>query len=53
MLNRKHIIIGHGTVYEIYAAERPAVRSYPAPARVDLHTPLVWRPVANDVRIAN
>lgn len=48
---RCHIVWANG--YEIYAAKRPAVRRYPAPAKIDEHSPIVWRPMAEDIRIAN
>jgi hypothetical protein len=39
--------------YEIAAAKRPATVNYPAPAKVNPKTPLLWRPVAAGVKIAN
>jgi hypothetical protein len=46
---RCHLVIANG--YETYGAKRPATTGYPL--RVDPHTPVVWRPVATTVRIAN
>lgn len=46
---RCHVIVANG--YETYAAKRPATKGYPA--RVDIHSPIVWRPVAANVAIAN
>jgi hypothetical protein len=39
--------------YEVYVAKRPSTRNWPAPTRVDPNTPILWRPVAPGVRIAN
>jgi hypothetical protein len=47
---RCHVIWSGG--YEIFAAKRPAVRTYPAPGAVDPNTPVVWRPVTT-VPVAN
>lgn len=38
--------------YEAPAAKRPAVRTFPAPGSVNVHTPIVWRPYTS-VTIAN
>ena len=38
---------------ETVAAKRPATVSYPAPGRVKTDSPIQWRPVNNNVRIAN
>ena len=46
-----YIITGAG--YEIPAAKRPATRSHPAPTRVNPKTPIVWRPVAPGLDLAN
>lgn len=40
---RCHVVWSGG--YEIFAAKRPAVRTYPAPGAIDPNTPIVWRPV--------
>ncbi len=47
---RCHVIWSGG--YEIFAAKRPAVRTYPAPGAVDPKTPIVWRPVTT-INLAN
>ena len=47
---RCHVIWSGG--YEIFAAKRPAVRTYPAPGAIDPTTPIVWRPVTT-VPVAN
>jgi hypothetical protein len=39
--------------WEVYVAKRPSTRNWPAPTRVDPNTPILWRPVAHGVRIAN
>jgi hypothetical protein len=44
-----HLVISNG--YESYASKRPAVVGYPA--HVDIHSPILWRPVASNVRVAN
>jgi hypothetical protein len=46
-----HIMRSGG--YEVFAAKRPATRNVPMPPRVNPATPLVWRPVASNVRIGN
>jgi hypothetical protein len=38
---------------EVPAAKRPATKSLPAPGRVNPKTPILWRPVNPNVRIAN
>ncbi len=38
--------------YEVAAAKRPAVISYPVPGHVDTKSPIVWRPVST-VPVAN
>ena len=48
---RCHVVWANG--YEVFAAKRPAMRSYPAPARIDPHSPIVWRPMADNARISN
>jgi hypothetical protein len=45
-----YIVTGH---FEVPAAKRPATRSYPAPGSVNMNSPLLWRPVNPNVRIAN
>ena len=45
-----HVILVGG--YEVFAAKRPATRSWPAPGSVDWNTPIVWRPVSS-VAVAN
>jgi hypothetical protein len=39
--------------YEVPAAKRPATKSLPAPGVVNPKTPILWRPVNPNVRIAN
>lgn len=46
-----HVLQNGG--YEVPAAKRPATRSLPAPGSVNVNTPIVWRPVNPNVRIAN
>ena len=38
--------------YEVYAAKRPSVITYPAPGRVDTKSPILWRPLTS-VTVAN
>jgi hypothetical protein len=45
-----HVALSGG--YEVFAAKRPSVRSYPAPGSVDTSTAILWRPVTS-VRVAN
>ncbi len=47
--HRCHVVWSNGV--EVLAAKRPATTGYPA--RVDPKTPLLWRPVAQNLRIAN
>jgi len=46
-----HMIRNGG--YEVPAAKRPATRSLPAPGSVNVNTPIFWRPVNANVRVAN
>jgi hypothetical protein len=46
-----HVVWSGGVA--VPAAKRPAVRSWPLPKHVDPHSPIVWRPVATGVAIAN
>ena len=46
-----HVVWSGG--FEIPAAKRPAVRTFPAPATIRGDTPIVWRPVANTVMIGS
>jgi uncharacterized delta-60 repeat protein len=39
--------------FEVPAAKRPATRSLPAPGSVNVNTPILWRPVNPNVRVAN
>jgi len=48
---RCHVVWYNG--YETYAAKRPATTSYPLPGKVNIHSPILWRPVASGVTIAN
>jgi hypothetical protein len=45
-----HVVWSGG--YEVFAAKRPAVRTFPLPGAVDTKTPIVWRPVTTLV-VAN
>jgi hypothetical protein len=47
-----HYIVMPGG-FEVPAAKRPATRSYPFPGSVNPKTPIVWRPVNPNLRIAN
>ncbi len=48
-MDRCHVGMSNG--WEVYAAKRPATTGWPV--RVDTHSPIVWRPVAKNVSIAN
>jgi hypothetical protein len=45
-----YIVTSH---LEVPAAKRPATKSYPAPGRINPKSPILWRPVNPNVRIAN
>lgn len=46
-----HFLVTNG--YEVPGAKRPATKSYPAPGVVAVGTPAMWRPVNNNLDIAN
>jgi hypothetical protein len=46
-----HVAISSG--FEVIAAKRPAIRSFPAPIRIDPLSKLVWRTVVPQLRIGS